>query len=169
MRSMIPLVRHICVMNLGHLAGAALVGSLTIVRVCALAQALASLHLLQSANGCWCSTKPCLDRCSTTPNDKHMQGRGVPSAQQAEEDAVINQVGRRAGPSQQTLGILFTRSSPEWLDVLRSYQLGARGSRSPLGTDSTKQRDAKPAVKVRRLALAVQVANCGHDDSLGRI
>ena len=109
MRSMIPLVRHICVMNLGHLAGAALVGSLTIVTVCALAQALASLHLLQSANGCWCSTKPCLDRCSTTPNDKHMQGRGVPSAQQAEEDAVVNQVGRRAGPSQQTLGILVLR------------------------------------------------------------
>ena len=27
----------------------------------------------------------------------------------------------------------------------------------------------KPAVKERRLELAVQVANCGHDDDRGRI
>ena len=53
---------------LGHLAGAALVGSLTIVGVRARAQASTSLHDLRSANdGCWCSKKLCLDRYTATP------------------------------------------------------------------------------------------------------
>ena len=64
------------------LAGAALRsrGQLDYVAVGAHAQASASLHLLRSANGCWCSTKPCRDRCATTPSDKHMQGNSDPSA-----------------------------------------------------------------------------------------
>ena len=64
------------------------------VTVGARAQASTSLHLLRSANDCWCSTKPCLDRCAIAPSDKHMKGRGGPSAKQAEEDTVINQAGR---------------------------------------------------------------------------
>jgi hypothetical protein len=55
-------------------------GQLDYVAVGAHAQASASLHLLRSANGCWCSTKPCRDRCATTPSDKHMQGNSDPSA-----------------------------------------------------------------------------------------
>eukprot|EP00964_Phaeocystis_antarctica_P026491 scaffold14930_cov33-Phaeocystis_antarctica.AAC.1 len=98
------------------------------------AQASTSLHLLRSANDCWCSTKPCLDRCAIAPSDKHMKGRGGPSAKQAEE-----------------------------------HTHGSRASCSPPGTDSPKQRKTKPDVKERRLELAVQMADCGHDDSRGRL
>ena len=51
------------------------------VTVGARAQASTSLHLLRSANDCWCSTKPCLDRCAITPSDKHMEGHGVPKCE----------------------------------------------------------------------------------------
>ena len=44
---------------------------------------------------------------------------------------------------------------------------GSRASCSPPGTDSPKQRKRKPAVKERRLELAVQVPDCGHDDDRG--
>ena len=49
------------------------------------------------------------------------------------------------------------------------YQHGSRASCSPPSTDSPKQRKRKPAVKERRLELAVQVPDCGHDDDRGRI
>ena len=49
------------------------------------------------------------------------------------------------------------------------YQHGSRASCSSPSTDSPKQRKRKPAVKERRLELAVQVPDCGHDDDRGRI
>ena len=58
---------------------------------------------------------------------------------------------------------------PESLNVVGGFQHGFRGSRLPPCTATSRSGATNvPAVKVRRLALVVQLANCCHDDSLGR-
>jgi hypothetical protein len=115
-------------------------GQLDYVAVGAHAQASASLHLLRSANGCWCSTKPCLDRCATTPSDKHMQGDGGPSAK-AGRGGHFYQPSR---PLSLTNATNLDYESSHQLCLRSSsmfsagYQHGSRASCSPQGTDSPK-------------------------------